>query len=114
MDIKEEHRALLKGMGLREEDFQFFDGKYVTYEYDERKGVRLYDPLYRTSYDEYIDVSGWSAWSSEEDRFMSTILKPAREEAKRRESISQPASDGEIAESLQKKFGKFKPDKEDD
>ena len=63
MEIKKEHKELLKSLGLNEGDFDVFDGKYVTYEYDEHKGVRLYDPLYRTSYNEYIDVDGWSAWS---------------------------------------------------
>ena len=105
-EIKEEHKALLKGMGLKEEDLKLFDGKYVNYEYDELKGVRIYDPYYKTSYDEYIDVDGWSSWSSEADTFMSDILKGATEEAKRREEISPKPSNEDIAQSLEEKFGK--------
>ena len=53
MDIKPEHKELLKSLGLKEEDFSLFDGKDVRYEVDEEKGVRIYDPYYTTSYDEY-------------------------------------------------------------
>jgi hypothetical protein len=49
MEIREEHKALLKILGLKEEDFELFDDKFVRYEYDEEKGVRLYDPYYETS-----------------------------------------------------------------
>ena len=77
MEISKDHKDLLMELGLKEEDFPHFDGKIVSYEYDEAKGVRLYDPYYRTSYDEYIGIDGWSSWSSESDRFMSTILKDA-------------------------------------
>ncbi|RLF58207.1 MAG: hypothetical protein DRN37_05320 [Thermoplasmata archaeon] len=75
MEIKQEHKALLKKLGLVEEDFERFDGRFVRYEYDEKRGVRLYDPYYMTSYNEYIDADGWSAWSDENDTFMSSILK---------------------------------------
>lgn len=92
-------------MGLKEEDFEGFDGKFVRYEFDEERGVRLYDPYYRTSYNEYIDADGWSAWSSEKDTFMSNILKDARKRADEREKISPKPSEEEIARSLQKKFG---------
>ena len=105
MDIKEEHKALLKGMGLKEEDFERFDGKFVRYEFEEEKGVRLYDPYYRTSYNEYIDADGWSAWSSEKDTFMSNILKGAIEEAERKEKMSPKPSHEEIARSLEAKLG---------
>ena len=29
MPVKEEHKALLKSMGLKEKDFELFDGKHV-------------------------------------------------------------------------------------
>ena len=106
MEIKEDHKKLLKAMGLTEKDFKLFDGKEVTYEVDEEKGVRLYDPYYLTSYNEYIDVEGWSSWSSEQDAFMSHILKEARAEAERREAISRTVTPEEVSEAMQKKFGK--------
>ena len=104
MNIKEEHKEILLSMGLKEEDFRLFDGKNVSYEYDQEKGIRLYDPDYMTSYQEYIDIDGWSAWSSEQDTFMSDIVKPAQEVARQREAISQKPDDEEISESLKKKF----------
>ena len=106
MDIKEDHKKLLKELGLVEGDFELFDGKFVTYEYDERKGVRLYDPYYRTSYNEYIDVSGWSSWSSERDTFMSDILKGAKRKAQEREKISPKPSREEFAQDIKRRFGK--------
>ncbi|MCP4681939.1 MAG: hypothetical protein GY864_06385 [Desulfobacterales bacterium] len=106
MEIKEEHKALLKKLGLNEEDFKLFDGKYVRYEYDERMGVRIHDPDYTTSYNEYIGIDGWSAWSTENDTFMSDILKGARKEVERREALSPKPDQHEITEALQKKFGK--------
>ena len=109
MDIKEEHKALLKGMGLKEGDFERFDGKFVRYEFEEEKGVRLYDPYYRTSYNEYIDADGWSAWSSEKDTFMSNILKGARRRAQESEKISPRPSEREITQALKKRFGKKVP-----
>ena len=105
MEIKESHRDLLKSLGLKDEDFELFDGKHVYYEYDERKGVRIYDPYYRTSYDEYMDVDGWSSWSSEQDTFMSDILGAARETMESREKISPIPTREEIAKSVQDKFG---------
>jgi hypothetical protein len=106
MEITKEHKRLLRAMGLTEEDFTRFDGKQVSYEYNEEKGVRLYDPYYLTSYNEYIDVDGWSSWSSDKDTFMSRILKEARAEAKRREGISSKPTHEEVTEAMQKKFGK--------
>ncbi len=105
MIIEESHKSLLKELGLTEEDFEKFDGKFVTYEYDEQKGVRLYDPYYATSYNEYIGVDGWSAWSSEKDTFMSDILKRAKEKAGKAKQKGQPPGQGEIAQALMKKFG---------
>ena len=105
MEIRENHKELLKGMGLKEEDFQLFDGTFVTYEYDDEKGVRIYDPYYRTSYNEYIGIDGWSSWSSEQDTFMSDILKGAKGEATRREESSPKPSHDEISQSLQGRFG---------
>lgn len=106
MEIKEDHKKLLKAMGLTEDDFKRFDGKQVRYEVNEEKGVRLYDPYYLTSYNEYIDVDGWSSWSSEQDTFMSHILKEARAEARRREAISPKATQEQVTEAMEKKFGK--------
>ena len=106
MEIPPEHRALLLEMGLKEDDFKLFDGKFVKYEFDPQKGVRLYDPYYRTSYGEYIDVDGWSAWSSENDNFMSTILAPALEVVKEMERDAIKPKEEEIQEQLRKKFEK--------
>ena len=106
MKIKKEHKDLLKELGLKEEDFEHLNGKLVRYEYDDQKGVRLYDPYYTTSYNEYIDADGWSSWSTEKDTFMSDILKGAKREAKQRERKSVKPADEEIARSLRKKFGK--------
>ena len=111
MEINKEHEMLLKSLGLKEEDFERFDGTSVTYEFDPVKGVRLYDPDYETSYDEYIDVDGWSAWSSEQNTFMGDILKGTREEVERREKMDRKLSQKAFEESLEKKFGKkTKPD----
>jgi len=111
MKIEEDHKKLLKDLGLREEDFELFDDEFVHYEYDAEKGVRIYDPYYATSYDEYIDISGWSSWSSEKNTFMSTILKPAQEEMYRREGISPKPAQADVAALLEKKFsGKRKND----
>jgi hypothetical protein len=105
MEIKPEHKPLLIALGLKEEDFARFDGKQVRYEYDEEMGVRIYDPFYRTSYNEYIGIDGWSAWSQEQDTFMTDILKGAREKAFGTEkSASRPTQD-EIADALKGKFG---------
>jgi len=104
MKIDAAHKALLKGMGLCEEDFERFDGEYVRYEFDEEKGVRLYDPHYATSYNEYIGVDGWSAWSSENDTFMSDILKKTREEVKRQKAEKAPLDREAVSEALKKKF----------
>jgi hypothetical protein len=106
MEIREEHRLLLKGMGLTEEDFELFDGQSVTYEYDERKGVRLYDPDYRTSYNEYIDIDGWSSWNREGDTFMTDMLKETLETVAEREKTGPGPDRDAISRALQKKFGK--------
>ena len=106
MEIKEGHKKALIALGIREEDFRLFDGKTVTYEFDERRGVRLYDPYYHTSYTEYIDVDGWSSWSAEQDPFTSEILHEAKAEAERREKLSPKPTQEEIAHSIKVKFGK--------
>ncbi|MGD2124443.1 MAG: hypothetical protein PVG99_00095 [Desulfobacteraceae bacterium] len=106
MEIREDHKKLLKKMGLKEKDFQHFNGNGVTYEFDEEKGVRLYDPHYLTSYNEYIDVEGWSSWSSEKDTFMSDVIKEAKAEAARREKISPKPTHEQIAQHMRSKFGK--------
>lgn len=103
MKVEKEHIPLLKSLGLTDEDMERFDGEFVRYEYDPEKGVRLYDPYYSTSYDEYIDSDGWSAWSSEEDTFMSDILRGAREKAEQK--AGPPPGDEEIADAMRKKFG---------
>jgi hypothetical protein len=106
MDINEQHRKLLKALGLSDEDFSLFDGKTVMYEFDEKKGVRLYDPYYSTSYSEYIDVDGWTSWSTEQDTFTSDILREAKAEAERREKLSPKPTQEELAQSIKGKFGK--------
>ena len=106
MNIDEKHKNLLKDLGLKEEDFSLFDGKTVTYEYDANKGVRIYDPYYSTSYSEYIDVDGWSSWSTEQDSFTSDILREAKAEAERREKLSPKPTQEELAHSIKVKFGK--------
>lgn len=108
MDVKEEHKPLLKSLGLRDEDFERFDGKFVRYEYDEQKGVRIYDPYYETAYDEYIGINGWSAWSSENDTFMSDILKKTHEQIQMTITDQPKTSEADIREALEKKFGKKK------
>ncbi len=106
ISIPDNHRALLLRLGLTEEDIRLIDGRLVSYEYDPEKGVRLYDPYYRTSYNEYIDVDGWSAWSSEGDTFMTNILKPALEVVREIEANLEKPSDEQIQEELKKKFKK--------
>jgi hypothetical protein len=106
MNIDEAHKELLKAMGIKEEDFVLFDHKTVTYEFDAKKGVRIYDPYYSTSYSEYIDVDGWSSWSTEQDSFTSDILQEAKAEAERREKLSPKPTQEELAQSIKVKFGK--------
>jgi hypothetical protein len=106
MEIKNEHKKLLLDMGLTEEDFKLFDGENVSYEHDEDLGVRLYDPDYRTSYPEYIDVDGWSSWSSEEFVFERNILPPAQAEARRRAGQTPRPEEEELSEAMKKKFEK--------
>jgi len=106
MEVKEEHKALLKSLGLDDEDFERFDGEFVRYEYDEKKGVRIYDPYYSTSYNEYIGIDGWSAWSDENDTFMSDIMKGTHEEVRRKELSNPRANQEKISEALENKFGK--------
>lgn len=106
MEIKEEHKELLRGMGLKDKDFELFDGRFVTYEFSPEKGVRLYDPYYATSYNEYIGIDGWSAWSSEGDDFMSNILKEAKEKARKAEVLSRRPDEAQLAAAMAKKFAK--------
>ena len=108
MNVKDKHKPLLKDLGLTDEDFDRFDGKFVRYEYDEQKGVRIYDPYYATAYNEYIGIDGWSAWSVENDTFMSDILKKTHEQIQMTSKDRPKASEEEIREALQKKFGKEK------
>jgi hypothetical protein len=111
MEIKPEHRPLLIALGLKEEDFARFDGKQVRYEYDPDMGVRIYDPFYRTSYNEYIGIDGWSAWSEERDTFMTDILKGAREKALAKEKAATATTPDEITQAMKSKFGeKIKPE----
>jgi hypothetical protein len=106
MNIDEKHKKLLIDMGIQEKDFSLFDGKIVTYEYDAKKGVRIYDPYYSTSYAEYIDVDGWSSWSTEQDSFTADILREAKAEAERREKLSPKPTQEELSHSPKVKFGK--------
>jgi hypothetical protein len=106
MDVKEAHKPLLRKLGLTDEDFELFDGKFVRYEIDPERGARIYDPYYTTSYNEYIGIDGWSAWSNENDTFMSDILKGAQEKVRLKEGSSTKAIQEDISAALQKKFGK--------
>ena len=74
MEIPEKHKKLLLELGVKEEEFDLFDGTSLKYEYDEEKGVRIYDPSYKTSCAVYIEVEGWSSWTSEEDGFMEQMF----------------------------------------
>ena len=109
MEINDQHKAILRGMGLSEKDFALFDGKFVTYEYDDEKGVRIYDPYYSTSYNEYIGVEGWSAWSSEKDTFMSDILRGARKKVVEAEAAGKKLPPEELRDAMAKKFAGKKP-----
>ena len=104
MNVKKEHKPLLKKLGLKDPDFELFDGKYVRYEFDPERGVRIYDPYYTTSYDEYIGIDGWSAWSDENDTFMSDILKKTYETVRIKQEACPRATGEDISEALQKKF----------
>ena len=106
MEVKEEHKTLLKSLGLDDEDFERFDGEFVRYDYDSKRGVRIYDPYYATSYNEYIGIDGWSAWSDENDTFMSDILKDVHEEIRQRETSRPKVDQQKISEALEKKFSK--------
>jgi hypothetical protein len=108
MQVKEEHKALLRSLGLTDEDFAKFDGERVAYEFDGARGVRLYDPYYRTSYDEYIGIDGWSAWSSENDTFMSDIIEAAGGRLAGSETSGNRSGPGEISGALKKKFSAVK------
>jgi len=44
MNVEERHEKLLLAMGIKEEDFRLFDGKTVTYEFDEKKGFGFTTP----------------------------------------------------------------------
>lgn len=99
MEIKNKHKDQLKTLGLTEGDFDRFDGKFVRYEHDDVKGVRIYDPYYETSYNEYIGIDGWSAWSTEKDTFMTEFLKSARGKT----SGAKP-DPGKIEKALRGKF----------
>ena len=106
MDVNETHKPLLRKLGLTDEDFELFDGKFVRYEIDPERGARIYDPYYTTSYNEYIGIDGWSAWSNENDTFMSDILKGAQEKVRMKEGFGTKDIQEEISAALQKKFGK--------
>jgi len=89
----------LRTLGLTEGDFDRFDGKFVRYEHDDVKGVRIYDPYYETSYNEYIGIDGWSAWSTEKDIFMTEFLKSARGK-----TLDAKPDPGKIEKALREKF----------
>ena len=72
---------------------------------NKEKGVRIYDPYYATSYNEYIASDGWSSWSSENDTFMSDILKDARKKVVEMKSKSARPEEEEITQALKTKFG---------
>jgi len=106
MEIEKKHKELLLKLGLKEGDFDLFDGSHVDYQYDEEKGVRLYDPYYRTSYEEYMGIDGWSSWSSEEDTFMRDMLKKVHTEVERTQRERTETDSREITDALRKKFVK--------
>lgn len=106
MEMKPEHKKLLLAIGLRDEDLLLLDGDKVGYEFDPERGVRIYDPYYRTSYPEYIDLDGWSAWSSEQDTFHSGVLKETLPEAARRIKMSPVPGPEEIEAAMKKRFRK--------
>ncbi len=74
MEIPEEHKEVLRKMGVAEAEFSLFDGKTLTYESDPEKGVRIYDPAQKTSIQMYVGIDGWTSWSSEDDDFMSRLF----------------------------------------
>jgi hypothetical protein len=104
MEVKEEHKALLVSLGLSEEDFARFDGKWVSYEFNDERGVRIYDPHYRTSYEEYIGIDGWSAWSSEKDTFMSDIIESAGGSLAGTGDTGNRTGAEEVSDALKKRF----------
>ena len=110
MDIKSEHRNLLKKLGLKEKDFELFKNKTLKYEFDKEKGVRIHDPYYDTSYNEYIGIDGWSAWSSEDDKFMSNILSASKEAVLKSKFDQEALQQDKISTAIQKKFGAAKTD----
>jgi hypothetical protein len=106
MEVMEAHKPLLRQLGLEDDDFARFDGTYVRYEFDPKLGVRIYDPYYTTSYNEYIGIDGWSAWSSENDTFMSDILRDSHGRVTGKEAPRAEADMEAISKALQKKFDK--------
>ena len=106
MEIKKEHKELLKNLGLKEGDFKLFDDKFLRYEFDEKMGVRIYDPYYQTAYNEYIGIDGWSAWSDEKDTFMSDILKGVDAKVRKKAGLANKPDQKKITEALQQKFEK--------
>jgi hypothetical protein len=103
MKIPEEHKELLRGMGITSEEFDHFDGNILTYEYDLHKGVRIYDPLHKTSTTHYIDIDGWTPWSNEEDDFMAQLFPRGLPE---RAQAVIDATGEEAVEKLKKKYEK--------
>jgi hypothetical protein len=103
--IKEEHKAMLRELGLEEKDFGLFNGKDVAYEFDEKRGIRIYDPYYATSYDGYIEVDGWSCWTSSRDTFMQNIQSKASPSPEGRQGAVSELDQEVITRALKKKFG---------
>ncbi len=104
MKIKEEHKLLLKAMGINNEDFELFEKGKVSYEFDDKKGVRIYDPYHLTSYRGYIEIDGWSSWSSEEDNFMENIINALKDKVSK-VNLSQDERQKIFEEHIKKKFG---------
>lgn len=111
MEITNEHKALLVALGISEEDFEHFDGKWVSFEVDKDRGVRIYDPYYRTSYSEYIGIDGWSAWSSEKDTFMSDMIKSAGGSLAGPDASGNRSGSVEVPDALKKKASPSKDGK---
>jgi hypothetical protein len=103
--IKEEHKEMLREIGLEEKDFALFNGKDVAYEFDEERGVRIYDPYYATSYEGYIEVDGWSSWSSAQDTFMQNIQRKIPSDSRKKQEAVSESDHEVITQALKKKFG---------
>lgn len=105
MIFSDKQKGLLRDLGLTEEDEALIDEKDVKLAFDEVKGVRLFDPYYRTSYREYIAIDGWSSWSSEKDSFLSDILGKGLVGPSPEGPLDEEARSRAVDEALRARFG---------